>query len=117
MKEIGRPLTSASETPFHVLERARGLFLECRRAIDHDDLRSADAPGKGGDIAWALTCITRTEPFFRLAVRDKGHLAGDFVVAPDCAAQRLQLTGSAGDFPGSQDFTLGKLSLTRVVGR
>ena len=72
--------------------------------------------GQGGEIAWTLTCAKRAEPIFRLPVAAKGRLAGSFTVPPGCPAQRLQLTGLAGEFPQSQEFTVGKLQLVRGSG-
>jgi hypothetical protein len=72
--------------------------------------------GKGGEIAWTLTCVSRAEPILRLPVAAKGRLAGSFVVPPGCPAQRLQLFGAAGEFPQSQEFTVGKLQLVRGPG-
>ena len=69
--------------------------------------------GKGGEIAWTLACAGRAEPIFRLPVEAKGRLAGSFVVPLGCLAQRLQLTGAAGEFPQSQEFTVGKLQLVK----
>ena len=72
--------------------------------------------GEGGEIAWTLACAGRAEPIFRLPVEAKGRLAGSFAVPPGCPAQKLQLTGTAGEFPRSQEFTVGKLELTRAAG-
>jgi len=69
--------------------------------------------GKGGEIAWTLACAGRAEPIFRLPVVAKGRLAGSFAVPPGCLAQRLQLTGAAGEFPQSQEFAVGKLQLVK----
>ncbi len=77
----------------------------------------SEGPGEGGEIAWTLTCVPRSEPFFRLPVERKGALAGSFAVPPDCGAQWLRLTGSPGDFPRSQEFTVGKLSLAKGGGQ
>lgn len=77
----------------------------------------SEGPGEGGEIAWTLTCVPRSEPFFRLPVERKGALAGSFAVPAGCAAQWLRLTGLPGDFPRSQEFTIGKLSLVRGAGK
>ena len=73
-------------------------------------------PGEGGEIAWSLTCVPGTDAIFRLPIARKGVLGGSFSIPPGCSAQRLQLTGSTGDFAQSQDFTIGKFSLTKAAG-
>ena len=50
------------------------------------------------------------------AVFNDIQLAASFLVPQGCAAQRLQLTGTPGDFPQSQDFSIGKFSLTKAAG-
>ena len=76
----------------------------------------SDPPGAGGEIAWVLTCVPGTQAIFRLPIERKGPLAVIFAVPPGCAAQRLQLGGTPGDFPQSQDFSIGKFSLTKAAG-
>jgi hypothetical protein len=76
----------------------------------------SDPPGEGGSIAWSLGCVPGNTAIFRLPIERKGRLAVSFQVPPGCAAQRLQLSGTPGDFPQSQDFSIGKFSLTKVVG-
>ena len=76
----------------------------------------SNPPGEGGEIAWSLTCNPGTDAIFRLPIKQKGSLAGSFAVPQGCGAQRLQLTGSAGDFAQSQDLTIGKFSLTKAAG-
>jgi hypothetical protein len=73
-------------------------------------------PGEGGAIAWSLTCVPGKAAVFRLPIEQKGRLAVSFLVPEGCAAQRLQLTGTPGDFPQSQDFSIGKFSLTKRAG-
>ncbi len=72
--------------------------------------------GKGGEIAWTLACLPRPDPIFRLSVDRKGGVAGSFSVPPNCPAQRLTLTGTPGEFPQSQEFTIGQLALTKAPG-
>lgn len=69
--------------------------------------------GKGSEIAWTLACMPGTEPIFRLPVEEKGRLAVSFAVPPGCSAQRLQLIGLAGEFPQSQEFTVGRMRLAK----
>ena len=76
----------------------------------------SNPPGEGGEIAWSLTCNPGTDAIFRLPIKQKGAVAGSFMVPQGCGAQRLQLTGSPGDFAQSQDFSIGKFSLTKAAG-
>ncbi|WP_309662847.1 hypothetical protein [Sphingomonas sp.] len=76
----------------------------------------SDPPGEGTEIAWSLTCLPGKGSLFSLPVARKGPLAVSFTVPAGCAAQSLQLTGLAGDFPQSQDFSVGKLRLTKASG-
>ena len=76
----------------------------------------SDPPGEGGEIAWSLTCVPGKAAIFRLPIERKGPLTVSFAVPQGCVAQRLQLTGTPGDFPQTQDFSIGKLSLTQVAG-
>lgn len=73
-------------------------------------------PGEGGAMAWSLTCVAGKNAIFRLPIERKGRLAVGFTVPPGCTAQRLQLTGTPGDFPQSQDFSIGKFSLAKAAG-
>lgn len=76
----------------------------------------SNPPGEGGEIAWSLTCNPGTDAIFRLPIKQKGPLAVGFSVPPGCATQRLQLIGLAGDFAQSQEFAIGKFSLTKAAG-
>ncbi|MEO6582045.1 MAG: hypothetical protein ABIN68_04460 [Sphingomicrobium sp.] len=73
-------------------------------------------PGEGGEIGWSLACVPGKESLVRLPIDRKGRLAIGFSVPQGCAAQRLRLTGTPGDFPKSQDVSIGKLSLAKVAG-
>lgn len=72
--------------------------------------------GQGGEIAWTVSCLPRTEPVFRLPVDRKGRLAAGFAVPAGCPAQRLALVATAGEFPQSQEFAIRGLSLARAPG-
>lgn len=76
----------------------------------------SNPPGEGGAIAWSLACVPGKDAIFRLPIERKGRLVVSFSVPQGCAAQRLQLTGTPGDFPQSQDFSIGKVNLTRAAG-
>ena len=76
----------------------------------------SDPPGEGGELAWGLTCVPGGQAIVRLPIERKGPLAATFSVPPGCAAQRLLLSGVAGDFPQSQDFSIGAFSLTKAPG-
>lgn len=75
----------------------------------------SDPPGEGGAIAWSLTCVPGKDSIFRLPIERKGRVAASFLVPQGCTAQRLQLTGTPGDFPQSQDFSIGRFSLTKAA--
>lgn len=68
---------------------------------------------EGGEIAWTVSCLPGGETVLQLPVARKGRVEGSFLVQPGCAAQRLRLVASIGDFPQSQEFTVGRLSLAR----
>lgn len=70
--------------------------------------------GQGGEIGWTVSCLPRSEPILRLPVDRKGRLAAIFAVPAGCPAQRLALVANAGEFPQSQEFAVGGLSLGRV---
>ena len=72
--------------------------------------------GAGSEIAWTLTCVPGKDSILRLPVDRKGRIAGSFAVPQGCPAQRLQLVAMPGEFPQSQEFTVGGLSLTKVPG-
>ncbi|MBA3512356.1 hypothetical protein [Sphingomonas sp.] len=76
----------------------------------------SDAPGVGGEIAWIVSCMPRPEPIFRLPIDRKGLLAGQFTVPQNCPAQRIQLAAFPGDFPQTQEFTIGRLTLIKGPG-
>ena len=76
----------------------------------------SDPPGAGGEIGWTLTCLPGGQALVRLPIERKGPVAVTFAVPPGCAAQRLSLSGIAGDFPQSQDFSIGAFSLTKAPG-
>lgn len=80
------------------------------------DMDVSAPPGEGGEIAWTLTCLPAANAIFRLPVARKGMLSGSFSIPEGCPAQRLQLSGLPGDFPQSQEFSIGKLSLAKVAG-
>lgn len=69
--------------------------------------------GEGGEIAWTIACVPGAKHLLRLSVDRRGRLAGSFTIPKGCPVQRLQLTGYAGEFPRSQEFTVGRLSLTK----
>lgn len=73
-------------------------------------------PGEGGEIAWSLACVPGKNSLVRLPIDRQGRVAVGFSVPVGCGAQRLRLTGTPGEFPKSQDFSIGKLSLAKVAG-
>lgn len=79
-----------------------------------------DVSGQVGDgtaIAWSLTCLPQKRAIISLPLKQGMRQAViAFLVSPDCPAQRLDLIGSAGEFPRSLDFAVSKLKLTRIAG-
>ena len=74
-------------------------------------------PGDGSAISWSLTCLPRNQVVFSLPLKHGQRAsAGSFAVPQGCPAQRLELTGSIGEFPQSIDFTIGKLQLCEGGG-
>lgn len=68
-------------------------------------------------LAWSLVCLPPPRGILSLPLKpESGMLAAEFAVPADCPAQRLELTGSAGDFPQSIDVTIGNFSLARGPG-
>jgi hypothetical protein len=82
---------------------------------------SMDASGElGGEspIRWALTCLPQTATVLTLPLdRTAGDVRGIFSIGPGCAIQRLELIGSASEFPKSIDFSISRLKLTKVSSR
>lgn len=65
-----------------------------------------------GALAWTLDC--RSESLLlRLPIRAGARNEAEFTVPAGCTAQRLKLTGTAGDFPKSTEATLSALALER----
>lgn len=69
---------------------------------------------QGGEIGWTVSCLPRLEPILRLPVDRKGRHAAGFAVPAGCPAQRLALVANAAEFPQSQEFAVGGLSLGRA---
>lgn len=73
-----------------------------------------------GEIGWSVECLPKNQAVMRLPLHPEGssaRLPSVFAVPPGCPAQRLQLTGSPGEFPKATEFTIGKLQLTRATGQ
>ena len=72
----------------------------------------------GSNVNWTVQCLPGGSPIARLpllAEQVGKRIAATFVVPDDgCPAQQLQLSGTAGEFPKSVEFTVSDLRLTRV---
>ena len=71
-------------------------------------------------LAWTIRCLPSTKELAAvvLAEGSRGVLAADFVVPPaGCAAQRLELIGTAPELPEQADITIADLRLERGAGR
>ena len=73
--------------------------------------------GDAGEIGWALSCVPRAEVIFRLPINRKGRIGNSFSVPQNCPVQSLRLMAIPGPFPQSQEFTIGRLSLTKEAGQ
>lgn len=67
-------------------------------------------------VSWTIRCVPGRQVLSELSLgreRAKRQLEVDFSVpAGGCPAQRLQLTGTPGEFSGSAEFQVGKLQLS-----
>ena len=73
-----------------------------------------------GEIAWTVECLPGNQRVMRLPLRNNrrsARLQAIFAIPPGCPAQRLQLTGSLGEFPRAIEFGLGKMELSKVGRR
>jgi hypothetical protein len=72
--------------------------------------------GPESAVAWSLTCLPRANNILTLPLdKAASNVKGTFSVEAGCAAQQLQLIGSASEFPKSIDFSVDRLKLTRVA--
>ncbi len=75
---------------------------------------------EAGEVAWSIQCLPQTRTLVRMPLRLERHsgtLQASFTVPRQgCNGQRLQLTGSPGEFSKAIEFTISKLQLTRTSG-
>ena len=65
-------------------------------------------------LAWTVTCVTASEhPLFELPLKGV-QPTGEFVIPPNCPAQRLQLIARASESAERADLSIGGLQLTRL---
>jgi hypothetical protein len=69
-------------------------------------------------LAWTIDCLPQPRAILNVPLNHNGpiNLAGSFTVPQGCAAQRLRLTGTAGEFAQSIEFSVGKLALVKAGG-
>jgi hypothetical protein len=75
-----------------------------------------DGSGGDGALRWVVTCLPNNMVIARLPLAN-GSVAGDFAVPAGCAAQRLELAGSAGEGDRQAELAIGRLRLTKVGGQ
>jgi hypothetical protein len=69
-------------------------------------------------LEWTIRCLPASEEIMRIPVGRKGPIAGSFTVpAGNCQAQRLELAGTALEFPEQTDATISQLRLGREAGQ
>ena len=72
---------------------------------------------EGSSVGWSLACEGGGQTLFRLPLDAADRApAAEFQVPQGCSGQRLRLAGTVQESPRSMNFTVGKLSLTRVAG-
>lgn len=81
---------------------------------------TVDGPaGRPGQLAWRLRCLPKGPKVLDLTIGDPKQarqVAAAFAVpAGSCAGQRLELVGTAQEFPEDADVRFGNLQLTRLL--
>jgi hypothetical protein len=77
----------------------------------------AEGNAKGDDsrVGWRVVCAASNIQLAEVALRDvtasPRTIAGEFNVPADCPAQSLRLTGTAGEFPGTQTAAISDLQI------
>ena len=74
------------------------------------DMQVGGDAGNPPMLSWTVTCANAATPLLKLGI--SGRTDGSFTVPSGCAAQKLELVGSAPDLPRTVDVTIGRLSLT-----
>lgn len=63
-------------------------------------------------LQWTVGCLPASNQIFQIGLDRGGPVSGSFAVPPaNCHAQRLELSGTAPEFPEQADVTISKLSL------
>jgi hypothetical protein len=74
---------------------------------------------EAGEIGWSVKCEVSKQALMRLPLGQgtgSRRLEASFTVPAGCVAQRLELTGSPGEFPKTTELTVGDLQIKRVSG-
>ncbi len=80
--------------------------------------RSTASPATAAQSPGRSPACRGNEVVFSLPLKHgQRATAGGFAVPQGCQAQRLELTGSIGEFPQSIDFTIAKLQLVKAAAR
>lgn len=72
-------------------------------------MRISGELGKATSLSWTLNCENSGKQLLKIELASK--VQAPFVVPSDCAAQRLQLMGSAPEVPQTSDVTISGLTL------
>jgi hypothetical protein len=74
-----------------------------------------NAKGDDSRVGWRVICAATNAQLAEVALRDvtaaPRTLAGEFTVPANCPAQSLRLTGTAGEFPGTQTAAISDLQI------
>jgi hypothetical protein len=80
-----------------------------------------DVSGQFGEesaVAWLLVCLPSGNSILNLPVdQAASNVKGTFSVEAGCTAQRLELIGSASEFPKPIEFSISRLKLTRAASQ
>jgi hypothetical protein len=79
----------------------------------------SEAPPKTGSISWRLSCLPSPQQIARvnlenLTSQGQSYRARFVIPASGCTGQKLQLIAEAGDFSGSSNLAVSKMSLRRA---
>jgi hypothetical protein len=79
----------------------------------------SEAPPRSGVLGWRLVCLPSPQQIARvelqnLGAQDRLYRTRFTVPASGCTAQKLQLFAEAGDFSGSSNLAVSKLTVRRA---
>lgn len=68
-------------------------------------------------LEWTVSCLPAASQIAAIPLDRAGPVSASFTVPADCKAQRLELRGTAPEFPEQADVTISQLSLQPEVGQ